>query len=437
MGIDLLGGNFTDSFGVSDNDACDIDTGPNGVQNYPVLTAAVASGNVTNITGSLNSTPATAFLIELFANASCDGSGHGEGQTFLGATTVTTDSTCDVFMPTAATFNVTLPVAVPVGQFITATATDPNGNTSEFSTCVQVTGLTPTPTLAINNVTANEGNSGTTDFTFTVTKTGSTGLSATVDFATANGTTNPATGGVLCGAGIDYETQNGTLTFAAADTTKQITIKVCGDTLFEANETFFVNLSNASNATITTAQGTGTITNDDSAPPPPTDTDGDGVPDASDNCPTTFNPDQRDTNGDGVGDVCTPFQFPANGQFVIGDRVNLANGVTINFWGSQWAQNNPMSGGPGPNAFKGFENGSQQPTCGGTWASQPGNSSNPPSTIPQYMAVIVSSSVQKNGAAITGNVRRIVVIKTDPGYGPAPGKPGTGKVIAILCGTTN
>lgn len=163
------------------------------------------------------------------------------------------------------------------------------------------------------------------------------------------------------------------------------------------------------------------------------DTDGDGVPDTWDSCPSTFNPDQRDTNGDGVGDLCTPYQFAAGGQFVIGNLVNMSITSNVNFWGSQWRQNNPMSGGAAPNAFKGFENGLALPTCGSTWTSRPGNSSNPPSTVPTNMAVIVSSSVTQSGSTISGNVKKIVVVRTNPGYGPSPGKAGTGKVIAILC----
>ena len=164
-----------------------------------------------------------------------------------------------------------------------------------------------------------------------------------------------------------------------------------------------------------------------------TDSDGDGVLNSVDNCPTTPNPDQRDTNGDGVGDLCTPFQYATGGQFVIGNLVNMSSNSNVNFWGSQWSQNNPMSGGSAPKGFKGFEDGTALPACGSSWTSRPGNSSNPPATIPTNMAVIVSSAITKSGSIIYGNVKKIVVVRTNPGYGPAPGKVGTGKVIAILC----
>ena len=167
------------------------------------------------------------------------------------------------------------------------------------------------------------------------------------------------------------------------------------------------------------------------------DSDSDGIANCLDNCPLIHNPDQLDTNNDGVGDACTQYQFPSGGVFIIGDGVSLANGATIYFWGSQWARHNPMSGGAAPNSFKGFEDGSQAPACGGTWTSQPGNSSQPPPAIPQYMAVIVSSQVQKNGSVITGDIKQIVVVKTNPGYGPSPGDAGTGEVVAILCSSAN
>jgi hypothetical protein len=138
-------------------------------------------------------------------------------------------------------------------------------------------------------------------------------------------------------------------------------------------------------------------------------------------------------NGSGASTTTFVYSQPGSGQFVVGDLADLSAGATVNFWGSQWSRNNPMSGGAAPNAFKGFENGAATPTCGQTWTSQPGNSSNPPATVPEFMTVLVSSSITKNGSVISGNVKRVVVVQTQPGYGPAPGHTGNGKVIAILC----
>src|SRR6185503_3248256 len=78
--------------------------------------------------------------------------------------------------------------------------------------------------------------------------------------------------------------------------------------------------------------------------------------------------------------------------------------------------------------------GSAQPACGGSWTTSSGNSTSPPSSLPQYMAVIVSSSINKNGTVTSGDIKRIVIVRTNPGYGPSPGHPGTGQVVAILCG---
>ena len=122
---------------------------------------------------------------------------------------------------------------------------------------------TPLPTLSINNVPSNEGNSGTTPFTFTVTLSAQTAQVVTVQYATANGTaTSPS----------DYAAAGGVLTFAANTTqlTQTVTVQVNGDTTVEADETFVVNLSNPNNATLATAQGTGTIRNDDAASTQPT-----------------------------------------------------------------------------------------------------------------------------------------------------------------------
>ncbi|HEV7405236.1 MAG TPA: choice-of-anchor Q domain-containing protein, partial [Chthoniobacteraceae bacterium] len=112
---------------VTPNDDGDADTGANNLQNFPVITSAsVAGGNLT-ITGTLNSTADTAFALDFFVNDVLDPTGYGGGQTYLGSGAVTT-------VGNDGTFTVTLPgVTVPEETYLTATATDPTGNTSEFS----------------------------------------------------------------------------------------------------------------------------------------------------------------------------------------------------------------------------------------------------------------------------------------------------------------
>jgi hypothetical protein len=129
LGIDLrrLGAS-----GVTQNDPGDGDTGPNSLQNFPVLASASTVGSNIAIEGSLSSTANTAFRLEFFANSSCDASGYGEGAIFLGSASVTTD------LSGTTNFNLTYVAAGSQNQYITATATDPNNNTSEFSQCVAV-----------------------------------------------------------------------------------------------------------------------------------------------------------------------------------------------------------------------------------------------------------------------------------------------------------
>lgn len=128
LGIDLF------PLGLSANDAGDADAGANNLQNFPVLTGLTN----TTITGTLDSLPANTTYpvrIEFFANTSADASGNGEGEVFLGATSVAA--------PGAFNFNYTPVAGKP---FITATATDNAGNTSEFSPA-----LTGAPTVAITD----------------------------------------------------------------------------------------------------------------------------------------------------------------------------------------------------------------------------------------------------------------------------------------------
>ncbi len=112
----------------------------------------------------------------------------------------------------------------------------------------------PLPSLSINDASVVEGNAGTVNANFTVTLSAASGQSVTVNYATANGTAT---------AGTDYIATSGILTFTPGQITQTITVVVNGDTVPEADETFFVNLSGVTNATIADNQGVGTITNDD------------------------------------------------------------------------------------------------------------------------------------------------------------------------------
>ena len=127
LGIDLT------LDGVNANDAGDADSGSNKLQNFPVLTSAVSAGQLT-VEGMLNSEPEKEYRVEFFASPEADPSGFGQGMRYLGAADITTNA------DSTAAISVTLPLYVPPGEVITSTATDPDGNTSEFSEAVTVTG---------------------------------------------------------------------------------------------------------------------------------------------------------------------------------------------------------------------------------------------------------------------------------------------------------
>jgi len=134
LGIDLLG-SFDPASGVTSNDACDVDPGSNNLQNFPTITSAVKSGSNLLIEGSLNSTASSTFTLDFYANDTCDGSGNGEGKTYLGSATVMTGANCIADFTGANHITLTPPSQVTSGERVTATATDANGNTSEFSSC--------------------------------------------------------------------------------------------------------------------------------------------------------------------------------------------------------------------------------------------------------------------------------------------------------------
>ncbi len=127
LGIDLH------PFGVTVNDPGDFDLGPNNLLNFPLIGSGSSGGGFTNLSGAMGSTANTAFTLDFFVSPDRDPSGYGEGSTYIGSTTVTTDNFG--FAGYSVSFNPTLNYS---GFYATATATDPDGNTSEFSPATRI-----------------------------------------------------------------------------------------------------------------------------------------------------------------------------------------------------------------------------------------------------------------------------------------------------------
>lgn len=112
--------------GPTPNRVPDNEPGPNNWQNYPVLSTASLNGTSAKATAQLHAAPSRTYLIQLFQSDRPDASGFGEGQRPIGSLRVTTDE------KGLATFTIEAPSTL-TGGYLSATATDPDGNTSEFS----------------------------------------------------------------------------------------------------------------------------------------------------------------------------------------------------------------------------------------------------------------------------------------------------------------
>ncbi len=162
LGIDLNGGT-QNSYGVTANTPGGPHSGPNDLQNYPVLTSAIESGGQTTIMGTLNSNPSSIFRVDLYAVPTADPSGHGQALTFLGTTNVETDGSGNTITP----FSLTVPVDL-LGQQITSLATFVNtdlapprpSSTSEFSADIPVTAAPRTPTITGLTASPNPSTAG-------------------------------------------------------------------------------------------------------------------------------------------------------------------------------------------------------------------------------------------------------------------------------------
>ena len=143
LGIDIVTAGPT--AGVTPNDHCDTDVfGGNPLLNFPALTFAASGVSTTTVKGSLDSAPNQTFALEFFSSPALDPSGFGEGRTFLGSATATTGANC------IADFSagITLVAVAPIGEYVTATATDSDGNTSKFSQKIAAV-LQPNADLAV------------------------------------------------------------------------------------------------------------------------------------------------------------------------------------------------------------------------------------------------------------------------------------------------
>ncbi|MGE0414689.1 MAG: Calx-beta domain-containing protein, partial [Verrucomicrobiales bacterium] len=162
------------------------------------------------------------------------------GQTTLLVRTTVTDDALD---ENPETFTLT---AVHVSGTLLSSA--------DVTATGMITDDDPAPGLSINDVAVNEAAGSAT---FTVTLDAPSGLTVTVDYATASGSAT---------SGADFTATSGSLTFAPGETSKTVTVAITNDGTYEGLETFTVDLSNAANATFLDASGTGTITDDGTGP---------------------------------------------------------------------------------------------------------------------------------------------------------------------------
>ena len=205
------------------NDTGDGDTGPNNLQNFPVLTNASTSGGSISISGTLNSIASSPFTLEFFANTEFKADGFGEGKTYIGSTAVVTDGSGN------ASFNAFFTDAGYAGKFISATATDGARNTSEFAAVVVADGPAGAVQFGQAVYTLSEaGSFATIDVIRIAGRSGS----ISVNYTTSDGTAT---------AGNDYTATSGILNFADGENYKSFNIAMTNDTANEPDET--VNLS--------------------------------------------------------------------------------------------------------------------------------------------------------------------------------------------------
>jgi hypothetical protein len=209
--------------GVTPDDTGDLDEGANNLQNFPILTSFINSEG-THLLITLNSMPETTFQLQLYASKGCDPSGYGEGHTAFETTQVTTDSFGNASIDRVSGGG-------PPDRFLSATATDPAGNTSEFSPCVSTVGGGYF-SFDSQNYSVNEN-----DGSALIKVNRSVGAigTVTVDYTASDGAAS---------AGSDYKATSGRLIFADGETSKTFTVPILDDSVVEGVETLHLSLSN-------------------------------------------------------------------------------------------------------------------------------------------------------------------------------------------------
>ncbi len=292
-----LGINLNDD-GVTANDSDDPDSlgEINDLQNFPVLSSAVTDGCTVTLAGTFNSIASVSgYDLEFFTNDEANPSGNGEGQTYFTETSVNTDGSGD------AAVNVSFPDAsslVQVNQFVAATATNPDGSTSEFSAAHEV--LPNVQWSLVSTSVAEEAGT----VTLTITRGACADADLPLYVATTNGTAT---------AGSDYQAFGQAVLIPDGQDHVTVAITLIDDIRLEANETFQAKIYNKASGTEIDSI-TVTINN--------ADTCGDGNVDAgegcddgnavdTDNCPSTC---QAAACGDGF--VHTGFETCDDGNTV-------------------------------------------------------------------------------------------------------------------------
>ena len=212
---------------VTPNDSADADSGANQLTNFPSISSVVAQSSQHRVSGTLEALPNETYRVEFFGSGTVDPSGHGEGRDYLGHTSVTTNANG------FASFNPTY--ALPHGSsWVTATATDSENNTSEFSAAVQSGGTSSTFTVA--DVSVDE-DAGTLNFEVELDQTLDIDVNVRMTFT--NGT---ATGGV------DFNNAALEQIFSAnSSASRTFSVPIIDDSVVENSETFVAALSTTTN----------------------------------------------------------------------------------------------------------------------------------------------------------------------------------------------